>query len=132
QVLQEAGRVAQAAVLGTRLAEDQHRHLGQVVTGEYVDAACSSHVGHRRSAVTVEARAVPDADGTLPASRCRGHALTPAADTSPFVCPAPVLVTCTVPSNPTSPEGFSSISSKVRRSPSTAVTRAVYVRAAGA
>ena len=125
QVVEEAGRVALAGVLGARLAEDQHRHLGEVVTGEDVDAAGSSHVGHGRSAVTVEAGAVPDPDWTLPASRCRGHAVAPAVDTSPLVSSPPVLLTRTVPSNPTSPEGFSSISSRVRLSPSADVTRAV-------
>ena len=65
EVLQEGRRVALGAVLGARLAEDQHRDLGEVVTGEDVDAAGSRHVGHGRSPVAVEARAVPDAD------RCR-------------------------------------------------------------
>ena len=62
EVLQEGGRIALGAVLGARLAEDQHRDLGEVVAGEDVDAAGARHVGHRRSAVTVEAGAVPDAD----------------------------------------------------------------------
>jgi hypothetical protein len=48
EVLEEGGRVALAAVLGARLAEDQHRDLGEIVTGEDVDAAGSRHVGHGR------------------------------------------------------------------------------------
>jgi len=64
EVLQEGSRIPLGAVFGARLAEDQHRDLGEVVAGEDVDAAGSSHVGHRRSAVTVEPRAVPDADRT--------------------------------------------------------------------
>ena len=64
EVLQEGGRIALGAVFGARLAEDQHRDLGEVVTGEDVDAAGARHVGHRRSAVTVEPGAVSDADRT--------------------------------------------------------------------
>ena len=70
EMVQKRGGVTLVAVLGARLAEDQHRDLGEVVASEDVDAAGSGHVGHGRSAVTVEAGAVADADGTLPASWC--------------------------------------------------------------
>ena len=68
EVLQEGGRIALGGVFGARLAEDQHRDLGEVVTGEDVNAAGPGHVGQGRGAVTVEPGAVPDADGTLPTS----------------------------------------------------------------
>jgi len=67
EVPQERGRVPLAAVLGARLAEDQHRDLGQVVTGEDVDAAGSRQVGHGRGPVPVEAGAVRNADRALSA-----------------------------------------------------------------
>ena len=121
QVLQERGRVALGGIFGPGLAEDEHRDLGEVVTGEDVDAAGSGHVGHGRGAVAVEAGAVPDADRTLPPSGRGGHGVAPA-----------VLLTHAVPSNPSSPEGLSSMSSRVKLSPSAAVTRAVYARSAGA
>src|SRR4029078_11387211 len=92
EMLQKRGGIALGAVLGARLAQDEHCDLGEVVTGEHVDAAGARHVGHRRSAVTVEAGAVSDADRTLPACRCHG------------VAPG-VLLTHAVPSNPASPEG---------------------------
>src|SRR5271166_4429452 len=116
EVLQEGGRIALGAVFGARLTQNQHRDLGEVVTGEDVDAAGSSHLGHGRSPVTVEARAVPDADGTLP-SACCCHVVAPVV--------LLVLLTRTVPSNPTSPEGCCSISSRTMLSPSATVTRAV-------
>ena len=120
EVPEEGRRVARGAVLGARLAEDQHRDLGEVVTGEDVDAAGSRQVGHGRSPVAVEARAVPDAN------RCRSHVLAPAVATGrALVRTPPVLLTRTVPSKPTSPEGCSSMSSRVMPSSSTAVTRAV-------
>src|SRR6185312_3949302 len=119
EVLEEGRRIALGAVLRARLAEDQHRDLGEIVTGEDVDAAGSRQVGHGRSPVPVEARAVPDAD------RCRSHELAPAVATGRALVRAAVLVTRTVPSKPTSPEGCSSMSSRVKPSSSTAVTRAV-------
>ncbi len=120
EVPQERRRVPFGVVLGARLPEDQHRDLGEVVTGEHVDAAGPGHVGHGRSPVTVEAGAVPDPDRTL----CP-HGRSPAVASGRSGFRAPVRLTRTVPSNPTSPEGFSSISSRVRLSPSASVTRAV-------
>ena len=70
QVLQEGGRIARGVVFGARLAQDQHGDLGEVVTGEHVNAAGFRHVGHGRGPVTVKARAVADADGALPSFTC--------------------------------------------------------------
>ena len=94
EVLQEGGRIALGAVFGARLAEDQHRDLGEIVAGEDVDAAGPGHVGHRRRAVPVEAGAVPDADGALSPSGCCSRLV------GHFVAPSVVLLTHTVPSNP--------------------------------
>ena len=119
QLRQEGGRIALGAVFGPRLAEDQHRDLGEIVAGEDVDPAGPGHFGHRRRAVPVEARAVPDADGALSPSGCCSHLV------GHFVAPSAVLLTHTVPSNPASPDGCCSVSSRVMVSPSVAVTRAV-------
>ena len=102
EVLQERGRIALGAVLGARLAEDQHRDLGEVVAGEDVDAAGPGHVGHGRSAVTVEAGAVPDADrDAVPVAVVLP--LSPVGRSSRLRV---ILLTHTVPSKPTSPEGL--------------------------
>src|SRR5271166_5698995 len=119
QMLQEGGRIALGAVFGPRLAEDQHRDLGEVVAGEDVDPARSCHVSHRRGAVPVEARAVSDTDWALSPSGCCCHLI------GHFISPAIVLATLTVPSNPASPDACCSVTSRVIVSPSVAVTLAV-------
>ena len=124
EVVEEAGGVALCGVFGARLSEDEHRDLGEVVAGEDVDAARRGHVGHRRRAVAVEPGAVSDANGT-PRLIGRAHVVAPATDSSRALSTMSALLADTVPSKPTSREGFSSMSSSVRRSPSAAVTRAV-------
>ena len=125
EVVEEAGGVSLGGVFGARLAEDEHRDLGEVVAGEHVDAAGRRHVGHGRRAVAVEAGAVADADGTAALVGGGAHVVAPAIDSSRAIRARSALVADTVPSKPTSPEGFSSMSSRVTRSSSAAVTRAV-------
>ena len=45
--------------------EDQHGQLGEIVAGEVVQVAAREHLAHRRQPVSVEARAVADADRTV-------------------------------------------------------------------
>ena len=106
EVVEEAGGVALGGVFGARLAEDEHRDLGEVVAGEDVDAAGRRHVGHGRRSVAVEPGAVPDADGTASLVGRRAHVVAPATDSSRASSKMSALVADTVPSKPTSPEGF--------------------------
>ena len=57
---QERLGVAQLRVLGAVPAEDEHRQLGEVVTGEDVELAAGEHLAHGGEAVAVEARGVAD------------------------------------------------------------------------
>ena len=65
ELADEGARVAERGVLHRVLAEDQHRQLGEVVTGEAVEAlpvgAALEHLAHRGQPVAVEAGAVADA-----------------------------------------------------------------------
>ena len=53
--------------------EDQHRELGEVVAGEYVEGAALEHLAHRREPVAVEARAVADEQRAGPRVSHAGH-----------------------------------------------------------
>ena len=119
QLLQERGRIALGAVFGPRLAEDQHRDLGEIVAGEHVDPAGS---GPCRPSPTRGPRR------SQSSSRCgRGVVLVRVLQSfgRSFRRSFGGVATHTVPSNPASPDGCCSVSSRIMVSPSVAVTRAV-------
>ncbi len=60
ELADEGPGVPQRRVLQLVAAEDQHRQLGQVVTGEDVQRPALEHLAHRREPVAVEAGAVAD------------------------------------------------------------------------
>src|SRR5690606_7881325 len=71
----ERTRVAEVGVLEGVAAQDQHRELGEVVTGQVVELTPLKHLAERRETVAVEAGAVADQDGAR--GRRGAHAETP-------------------------------------------------------
>ena len=62
ELTEERLRVALVGVLHSVAAQDEHRQLGKVVAGQVVELATGQHLAHGGEAITVEARAVSDAD----------------------------------------------------------------------